>query len=103
ARSQAECKQDAANSFKHADKICIECGRENAKAGQELNKFRNRVQVGPAGLEKLPAPVKPDDQQKWGLQGITNLTQPSVEQLDFSDHFCGASSGTRQNQPSPDQ
>src|SRR5579871_6662848 len=68
ARSQAQSEENSANKLQQRDEPRIGGGSGYPETGKKLDDVRDVVQLAPAGLRKLPAPVEPHRQQKHRLQ-----------------------------------
>jgi hypothetical protein len=78
ARPKPKNQQDAPEELQPGAKVRVERRKRNVEAGEEIGDPADVVQLAPAGLRELPAPVEPNGEQKRGLQIGSRLRSERV-------------------------
>jgi hypothetical protein len=86
-REQADGQQESAKKFKARNRRSREARSRQAKAGEKIRHFIEVVQLAPAALHQLDAPVQPHKKQKRMLEIIRVMAKLVVPNLCGCQYF----------------
>ena len=85
AREQTDRERDAAEEFEAGDGERGLRGHRQAEAGEKFGDVRKMMELAPAALDELPAPVEADEEQEWGLKIRDEREEAVVEAAETRD------------------